>query len=321
MTARPEQAPARIVIDCDPGRDDALAILAALGSAQLQLDFITTVAGNVTVERGSANALAVLAVAGVEDVPVYRGASSPMTRTLERGSNLHGDMAEAEPRLPRSRQNVAGDAHEALAAWCREPGDLPKRLVAIGPLTNIGRLLVEDENALAGVDEIFVMGGTVGQIETRVSPTAEFNFHTDPEAAGLVLRSGASIRLYDYDVTTSCQIAVDSVPEIRDAIGPPVGTYVGAWLDHLWEYANRVYGRQGIAVHDLYAVAGAAGAGPERWEWYEMTVDRSDERRGTILSRPAMAGDGVAVARGLDPQAMVDFLVGSARNLPANRVS
>lgn len=310
------QTPARVVIDCDPGRDDALAIVAALGTSELQVDFITTVAGNVTVDQGTSNALGVLAVAGVEDVPVYRGASAPLARTLEPGSNLHGDMADGEPRLPARRQAVAGDAREALRAWCRGPGDLPKRLVAIGPLTNLGRLLQEDENALAGVDDVFVMGGTVGQIETRVSPTAEFNFHTDPEAADLVIRSGASIRLYDYDVTTSCQIPVDAIPEIAGAIGPPVGEHVGGWLRNLWEYANRVYGRQGIAVHDLYAVAGAAGIEPDRWEWFEMDIDRTEGGRGTIHSRPASDGQGVAVARGLDPALMAELLVSSARNLP-----
>ncbi|CAN5568377.1 pyrimidine-specific ribonucleoside hydrolase RihA [soil metagenome] len=310
------QTPARVVIDCDPGRDDALAILAALGAPQFQVDFITTVAGNVTVDRGTSNALGVLAVAGVEDVRVYRGAAAPLARTLEPGLPLHGDMADGEPRLPSARRSVAGDAHEALRAWCREPGDLPTRLVAIGPLTNLGRLLREDENALAGVDDVFVMGGTVGQIETRVSPTAEFNFHTDPEAAELVIRSGASIRLYDYDVTTSCQIPVDAVPEIAGVIGSPVGEHVGGWLRHLWEYSNRVYGRQGIAVHDLYAVAGAAGVGPDRWEWFEMSIDRTERGRGTVQSRPAGDGQGVAVARGLDPATMAEFLASSARNLP-----
>ena len=182
--------------------------------------------------------------------------------------------------LPVPLRSISGDAHEPLRVWCREPTTVPKRLIAIGPLTNIARLLVEDVAALDGVSELYVMGGTVGHIPTRVSPTAEFNFHSDPEAANLVLNSGVSVRLFDYDVTTSCQIPVDVIPEIRNAIGPPVGQYVGGWLQHLWEYANRAYGREGVAVHDLYAAIGAAGVEPGRWEWFEMTVDETDAIAG-----------------------------------------
>ena len=311
--------PVRVVIDCDPGRDDALAILAALGSLHVQIDFITTVAGNVSLKRGSANALRVLAVAGADEVPVYAGASQPLARQLVPGSASHGDMAAGEPPLPEPARKLAGEAHEPLRAWCREPGDVPKRLIAIGPLTNIARLLVEVAGALRGVDELYVMGGTVGRISTRVSPTAEFNFHSDPEAADIVLRSGARIRLYDYDVTTACLLDVNAIPTIAAAIGPPVGPYVGGWLWHLWEYANRVYGRAGIAVHDMYAAIGAAGVEPGRWEWYELSVDCSQERQGTLDATPAESGTGVAVARDLDPDVMTQFLIDAARNLPAGR--
>ncbi|MEZ4571977.1 MAG: nucleoside hydrolase [Thermomicrobiales bacterium] len=167
------QPPPRIVIDCDPGRDDALAILAALGCASIQLDFITTVAGNVSIDRATSNALRVLAVAGIDTVPVYRGASAPLRRTLVPGSTLHGDMADSEPALPEPLSSAAGDAKDQLRRWCKQPSDVLKGLVAIGPLTtNIGGLLVEDPTALSGVDEIYVMGGTVGRIPTRASPTA-----------------------------------------------------------------------------------------------------------------------------------------------------
>lgn len=316
-----DAGPVRVVIDCDPGRDDALAILAALGAPHVQVDFITTVAGNVSLERGTANALRVLAVAGVEAVPVYSGAREPLARTLVPGSVLHGDMADGEPPLPEPSRTDAGDAHEPLREWCRERTDTSKRLIAIGPLTNIARLLAEDRDALAGVEAVYIMGGTVGRIPTRVSETAEFNFHSDPEAADIVLRSGVEVRLYDYDVTTSCQIAVDDIPAIEAAIGPPVGDYVAGWLRHLWEYANRVYGREGIAVHDLYAALGAIGVEPGRWDWYEMTVDCSDAFQGTIIARPCDAGTGVAVARDLDPAVMVEHVIAAAWNLPANRAS
>ena len=305
----------RVAIDGDPGRDDALAILAALGCPWLQVDLISTVAGNVTGDRAVSNTLAVLAAAGVDDVPVNRGSAAPLRRDLVQGSTLHGDMATSDPRLPAPLAAEAGDAHGPLMEWCRTRAPEPKHLVAIGPLTNIARVLLEDDGRLAGVDALYVMGGTVGHMATRVSPTAEFNAHTDPEAANLVLSSGLPVHLYDYDATTACQIPVDRLDGLADRVGGSLGIYVEGWLRHLWTYANRVYGREGIAVHDLYALAGAAGYQPERWDWYRMSVDASDERRGTIHSEPAPEGDGVAVARGIDPDEMFDFLIESTVRL------
>ncbi len=306
---------ARVVIDCDPGRDDALAILAVLGCERLQLDFISTVAGNVSIERAASNALGVLAVAGVDDIPVYVGAARPLEREFKPGSDLHGDMAEGEPRLPAITVASAGPAGPALRRWCREPADLPKRLVAIGPLTNIASLLRDDADALAAVDDLFVMGGTVGQLPTRASPTAEFNFYTDPEAADLVLRSGARVWLYDYDATTGCQIPTQAVSTIARAFEPRIGRHVEGWLNHLWAYANRVYGREGIAVHDLYAAAGAAGISPGRWDHYEIAVSTTADRRGTVEAVPADEGRGIAVARDLDVDAMIEFLLESGASL------
>jgi purine nucleosidase/pyrimidine-specific ribonucleoside hydrolase len=314
-----QAGPVRVVVDCDPGRDDALAILALLGAPNAQVDFITTVAGNVSLDRAAANALRVLAVAGVDGVPVYAGAYAPLARALTPGSALHGDMADGEPPLPEPTQALAGDALAPLRAWCARRGSTRKRLVAIGPLTNIARLLVEDARALDGVDELYVMGGTLGRLATRVSPTAEFNFHSDPEAADIVLRSGAQVHLYDYDATTACQLDVAGIDAIESAIGPPVGRYVGGWLRHLWEYANRVYGRAGVAVHDMYAALGATGVEPGRWEWHRLAVDCSDELRGTLHAQPCAAGSGVAVARDLEPAVMARELIAAARNLPANQ--
>lgn len=321
MTAQPARpGAARVAIDCDPGRDDALAILAALGSPEIHVDLITTVAGNVTAERGAANALGVLAVAGVDDVPVYLGATQPLARPLVPGSTLHGDMGASDPPLPATRGEIAGPAGPALRAWCREPTDERKLLVAIGPLTNIAALLVNDPAALDALDTLYVMGGSIGQIPTRVSPTAEFNFHTDPEAADIVIRSGVPIRLFDYDATTACQIPVEAIPEIAAGIGGRLGRYVAGWLQHLWEYANRAYGRPGIAIHDLYAVAGAVGVEPGCWDWRRISVDTGDLRRGTLDSVPAEPGEGIAVARDIDPKAMAALLRDSAARLPGARV-
>lgn len=306
---------ARVVIDCDPGRDDALAILAALGSPRLDVEFITTVAGNVSAERAAENALRVLALAGARDVPVYLGAERPLERDFMPGPSLHADLAPSRTSLPTTRTQIAGPAGSTLRDWCREQSDRTKRLIAIGPLTNLGGLLRDDPGALRGVDEVFIMGGTVGRMATRAGPTAEFNFHTDPDAAHFVIQSGAPIKLYDYDATSACQIPLDAIPVIERSIGDPLGAVVASWLWDLWEHANRPYGRGGVAVHDLNAVAGAAGVLPGRWEHHHITVDTSDESRGTLTVTPTKAG-GVAVARDLDVGALIEFLETSVARLP-----
>ena len=305
----------RTVIDCDTGVDDALALLAAVGSPALDIEFVTTVAGNAPLEQTTENTLRVLALAGRPDIPVYRGAERPLARNLVTGSAMHGTSGLAGMELPPSPAQAGDDAASALAAWCAEPSDWPKRLIAIAPLTNLGALLASDPNALAGIDQLFIMGGSLSGKGGALSPRAETNFFIDPEAARLVLNSGIPISLYDYDATTACLLTPEQIDTITAQIPAEIAPFVGAWLEHLYQSGRERFGRQGVAAHDLYAVAGAAGVPPGRWERYLLDVEVSDSERGVVRAEVVSEPAGINVARDIDPEAMVAFLIDCLRKL------
>lgn len=290
-------------------------MLAALGSPALDVEFVTTVAGNAPVERTTENTLRVLALAGRSVIPVYRGAERPLARALVTGSAMHGARGLPGPELPASSAGVAGDASDVLARWCAEPSDRAKRLIAIGPLTNLGRLLATDLDALSAVDELFVMGGTISGKGGALSPRAETNFFIDPEAARLALRAGVPIHLYDYDATTACLISPEQINEITSAIPAEIAPFVNAWLDHLYKAGRERFGREGVAAHDLYAVAGAAGIAPGSWECYQLDVGVDEHDRGVVQTTPTDDGQGVSVAGGLDPAAVVEFFIDAMSRL------
>src|SRR5919201_1059211 len=177
-----------IILDCDPGHDDAIALLLALASPELELLGVTTVAGNQTLEKTTANALRVLEHVGRDDVPVAAGAERPLVREPFVAAHVHGETGLDGPDLPPARGRPL-DAHAVdflaeriLAA----PG--PPTLVPTGPLTNVALLLARHPDVAARLERIVLMGGAIA--EGNVTPAAEFNIWCAPEAARRVFESG-----------------------------------------------------------------------------------------------------------------------------------
>src|SRR6059058_6066207 len=184
---------APIFLDCDPGHDDAIALLLALASPEVELHGVTTVAGNQTVEKTTANAIRVLELVGREDVPVARGAGRPLVREPFVAAYVHGESGLDGPDLPPARgRPVAEHAVELLAE--RVAGTT---LVATGPLTNVALLLALHPEARP--ERIVSMGGAIA--EGNVTPAAEFNVWADPEAAARVFASGIDMTMVGLDVT------------------------------------------------------------------------------------------------------------------------
>lgn len=309
----------RVVIDCDPGVDDALALLAALAAPMFQLDFITTVAGNAPVARTTANALAVVALSGRDDVPVFRGAQQPLVRPLEGAGDQPLPIHPANATV-LNRTRPAGAAHEALRNWLHELSELPKRLIASGPLTNIAAVLQHDPGALRDLDALYIMGGSLARHGGRFSPVAETNFYLDPEAADIVMRSGAPIRLFDYDATSRCAIDSDDWIVIQGSSPDPFRWEVATWLEELYTAQVVRQGRAAWAIHDLCAAAGAAGLEPDRWETVSIQVE-TGTNRGALITKPAHPNElrSVHVARDLDAEEVLGFLTGWLDRLPAAR--
>jgi inosine-uridine nucleoside N-ribohydrolase len=237
-----------IVIDCDPGHDDAIAILLAIASPEVELRGITTVAGNQTLEKTTRNALKVLELAGRADIPVAAGADAPLKRTLRVAANVHGDSGLDGPDLPEpTTKPVEGHAADALDEWL-EPGVV---LVPTGPLTNVALLLERHPDVTERLERIVWMGGAIA--EGNVTPAAEFNAFVDPEAAAAAFGSGIPVTMIGLDITHKALFTRTHADRLRGA--GRAGRAVAELSDFFQRFHESRYGFDGSPIHDALAVA------------------------------------------------------------------
>jgi pyrimidine-specific ribonucleoside hydrolase len=234
----------RILVDCDPGHDDAIALLLALASPELELLGVTTVAGNQTLEKTTANAIRVLEYVGRDDVPVAAGAERPLVREPYVAAYVHGETGLDGPDLPPPRgAPVAQHAVDFLAERIG-PGVV---LVPIGPLTNVALLLARYPERRP--DRIVLMGGAIA--EGNVTPAAEFNIWADPEAAARVFTSGIDLTMVGLDVTHKALFTARHAGRLEGR----AGTMVRELLEFYGRFHAEVYGFEGSPIHDALAVA------------------------------------------------------------------
>ncbi len=244
-----------IIIDCDPGQDDAICLLLAMSSPEdLDILGVTTVAGNVPLELTERNARQMRDIAGRSDVPVYAGCAKPMVRELITAEKVHGktgiDGIEiVEPELPLEDQHAVDFIIETLNAADRES----ITLVPIGPLTNIGQAFTKDPSIVEKVEQIVLMGGAMRE-GGNYSPSAEFNILVDPHAADIVFRCGRPITVMGLDVTHQ----VLATPQRRDrirAIDNEAARATAGMLDFFNRHDTVKYGSMGAPLHDPCTVA------------------------------------------------------------------
>ncbi len=239
-----------IILDCDPGHDDAIALLLAVASPELELVGVTTVSGNQTIEKTTANALRVLEFAGRGDVPVHRGAGAPLVRDVYVADYVHGESGLDGPELPPPA-GAPGERHavDYLADEIRARGGRIT-LVPTGPLTNVALLLALHPDARP--ERIVLMGGAAG--EGNRTPAAEFNIWADPEAAKRVFAAGLDVTMIGLDVTHKA-LVTDAHTERLRAAGR-VGRMVAELLDFYSAFHRRAYtDLAGSPMHDPVAVA------------------------------------------------------------------
>jgi len=237
---------AGLILDCDPGHDDAVAILLALASPEATLDALTTVAGNQTLEKTTANALRILEFVGRGDVPVAAGAERPLVRERHVAANVHGESGLDGPDLPRATGTPVGQhAVDFLAAHVGG-----RTLVATGPLTNVGLLLARHPGVRP--ERIVLMGGAIG--EGNTTPAAEFNIWADPEAARRVFESGIDVTMIGLDVTHQAIVTPAIQEELRGA--GRAGRFVAELVDFYSRFhAERYPELGGSPMHDPVALA------------------------------------------------------------------
>lgn len=259
--------PTPILLDCDPGHDDAVAILLALGSPEIELLGVTTTFGNCAVADATRNAQQVLELAGRADVPVAVGAAGPTVGELALGNYVHGTSGLDGPELPEPSFPVqAEDAVTFLARTLREATE-PVTVVATGPIGNVGRLLTEHPDVAAKVAEVIFMGGSTER--GNHTPTAEFNTFADPEALDVVLRSGVPVRMVGLNLTHQA-LATPEVVERMQALEHRVGRVCAEWMGFFGDSYHRIWEFTAPPVHDPCTIAPLID--PDVIEWRDAFV-------------------------------------------------
>ncbi|MFF7652325.1 nucleoside hydrolase [Streptomyces sp. NPDC007983] len=314
------RAPSRVVIDCDPGIDDAIALMLAYASPELDVAGVTTVAGNVGLDQVVDNALRVCDLIGppAAATPVLRGYAGPLARALRQPDEpVHGAYGLGGVELPApSRAAHPGHAVDWTAGQIRAAAPGEFTLIATAPLTNVAALLHGHPDTRERLKEIVVMGGAAFA-PGNTTPAAEFNFHADPEAARYVTESGVPLRIVGLDVTREALTPLADA-EALIADGAPVTAAAGRMLSHLIDRYARRHTVRACAVHDALAVAAAVR--PDLLEWTDawVTVECAGEfTRGALVAdvhgRTGHAPN-ARVASGVDAEAFRGFLMSRLRD-------
>ncbi|MAN54939.1 MAG: nucleoside hydrolase [Paracoccus sp. (in: a-proteobacteria)] len=260
----------KIIIDTDPGQDDAVAILLALASPELEVLGITTVAGNVPLPLTTLNALKILELAGRADLPVFAGCEAPLRRRLVTAEHVHGKTGLDGIELPVPA-TAARDRHAVdfiVETLRREPAG-SVTLVPIGPLTNIARALERAPDIAARIRRIVIMGGAYFEVG-NITPAAEFNIYVDPEAARAVFAAGAPLVILPLDATHEALTSRGWIETMRGMPGR-CGPAVASWTDFFERFDRDKYGSEGAPLHDPCTIAWLLR--PDLFEGREINVE------------------------------------------------
>lgn len=243
----------RIIIDTDPGIDDALAILLALASPELKLEGLTVVHGNCSMAQGVTNALSVLELAGREDVPVYQGCELPLVQPSLLAPETHGNTGLGYAQLPPpTTEPAAGHAVDFLVeSTLSAPGEIT--IVAIGPLTNLALAIRREPEIVEAVREVIIMGGAIRH-EGNTTPLAEFNTFVDPHAAHIVYHAGMPITLVPLDVTYKCILTPEDVRRLLKS-EHPITEFIADATRFYMEFHDDYQKIAGCVINDPLALA------------------------------------------------------------------
>jgi inosine-uridine nucleoside N-ribohydrolase len=290
-----------VILDVDPGHDDAVALMMACGSPDLDLLAVTTVAGNVSLEKTTRNALRVLSLVGHTHVPVAAGAPEPLRRPLRTAEDIHGESGLDGPEIPEAGFEPDERGAVELIADTLRGSPEPVTLVPVGPLTNVATLLREHPELKEKIAHVSLMGGSIGLGNT--TPAAEFNIFVDPEAAREVFDSGLRITMSGLDVTHQAGAGPEERERLRAVSG--IGAVVAEFLDFFAATYEGVFGFDTPPLHDPVAVAAVLDPGLLKTRSMRVDVEcESDLTRGQtvcdfygVMGKPPNAQVGVELDR------------------------
>jgi inosine-uridine nucleoside N-ribohydrolase len=312
------KGPFRVIIDTDPGVDDALALLLAMRSPELKIEGITAVAGNVPLELTLPNALRMVEIAGRTDIPVAAGAKAPLMRRLVTATYAHGEngcgAVFPEPKIKPVSEPAAQFIRQVVRKY---PGEVV--LITLGPLTNVATALNTDPELAAMVKCLVMMGGSLSG--GNITPAAEFNVYVDPEAARLVFQSGIPITMVGLDVTRKTSLTEDHLRQLeagQNAVSQAAAKIARNAINHNREQGFLV----GPNMHDSLAVAGFLDPSLLKWKDYYVDVETTGElTAGETLGYSPGAGD-LRRRPGMEKQVGVTMAIrGSAPTLGSARTS
>ena len=307
--------PKPVILDVDPGHDDAVAIMMACGAPGLDLLAVTTVAGNATLPKTTRNALRILSLIGRADVPVAAGASGPLARELRTAEDIHGESGMDGPEIPEANFEPDGRGAVELIADTLRGSPEPVALIPVGPLTNVAALLREHPDLADRISRVSLMGGSMGLGNT--TPAAEFNIFVDPEAAREVFESGLPITMSGLDVTHQAGVGAAERDRLRGIGG--IGEVVAGFLDFFAETYEGVFGFDAPPLHDPVAVAAVLEPGVLKTRPMNVQVECESEltRGETVCDFYGVTGGphNADVGVELDRKAFFDLLHDSLKRL------
>lgn len=313
--------PFPIILDCDPGHDDAMAMLLAHADPAIDLRAITTVAGNQTLERVTLNARRMCTVADIREVPLAAGCDRPLSGEPVLAGHVHGESGLEGPEFGEPTVDIREEHAVALMHRVLVEHPEPVTLVAIGPLTNVATLLRQHPRDRSHIREIVVMGGSTER--GNYTPAAEFNIYADPEAAAEVVGSGVPLRLHGLNVTHQAQATPDVIARI-EAVGSPLA---GICVQLLTFYSARyraLWGFDGPPLHDPVAVASVIDPQVVSYVNAPLAVELAGEhtRGATVIDLDGSTGRtaGADVALRLDRDRFWGLMVGAIDKLGAEAV-
>jgi pyrimidine-specific ribonucleoside hydrolase len=308
--AVPPETPRPVLLDCDPGHDDALAIALACASPGLEILGVTTVAGNAGLENTTRNALRVLTLLGRTDIPVAAGADRPLVREAWIPTHVHGASGLDGADLPEPAIDVRPESAIELSAALLRASPVPVTLIPTGPLTNIALLLRAFPGLRDRIGAISLMGGSLGVGNTTAS--AEFNIWQDPEAAAIVFESGIPILMAGLDVTHQALVLPDDVARL-EALGSRTGRVFADLMRFFGRHHREDYGWPGPPIHDAVAVGVLVAPWLMVRRHLYVAVETGDglTRGRTVADERGIAGHepNVEVEVGLDREAFIDLVV------------
>ena len=293
--------PLPIILDCDPGHDDALAILLALARPELTVLVLTTVAGNVGLEATTRNALSVLTLAGRTDLPVASGADHPLVRPLRTAAQVHGTSGLEGADLPAPAFAPSPEGAVELIARLIRECDEPVTLVPTGPLTNIALFLGTHPELRHRIKHICLMGGSLG--EGNWTASAEFNIWVDPDAASRVFNAGIPLTQITIDVTHQARATIAESDAWAD-LGNRTGRVFAELFRFFAQWHDKRYGWDGSPIHDAVTIAHLAVPGLVTTDDYRVDVETTSELTlgRTVIDRERLSGKApnASVSVGID---------------------